>query len=506
MAYGVHDTLVALDADSGKEYTLASGDDFYTYARFNHDGTQLAWIQWSHPDMPWTGSTLWIADWDDGSIQNVTQIAGEKLKESISQPRWAADGTLFFVSDKSGYWQLWTYDPKTKESASLSIPGLEKAEFAIADWELASSTYIILDSKTIIASCVTNATSNIVRIDIPTRTYQDMKLPFVDLGDGRAGVFGVSADSFVVLGSTRNAAKSLTLVSNVHSTTPNLSNLQPDTGNDFDSSLFSTSQYLQAPRTSRPGVVHMFYFAPHNPDFEGPPNTLPPVLIHVHGGPNACNTPKLALPTQYWTSRGFAVCEVNYSGSTGFGREYREELTGYWGLYDIEDTRDAAEFLKSQGLVDPARVGVYGGSAGGYVTLSAIHMFPSTFQAAVSSYGISDVRALQADSWKFESHDVERLILSSCDRDDTEARDRLYHERSPRYHVANITAPLLILQGTDDLAVPKEQSYMMVEEMKRLGRTVKIMEFEGEGHGWMREDTILRALKEEEAWWKAHLT
>lgn len=350
-----------------------------------------------------------------------------------------------------------------------------------------------------------HATSRIILLDTHKESVRDLELPFVDLAMHNTGVFRLSDDSVVVLGSTQTAAKELVRVSNLHSEKPQPTTLKSTVQNPISQEFVSRARHLEVPRSSRDGSVHAFFFAPQHANVQGPPGALPPGLIQLHGGPNGCTSPALDLAIQYWTTRGFAVCSVNYSGSIGFGRQYREELTGYWGVYDVQDTHDVVQYLVKHELVDGARLGVYGGSAGGYGTLCAIHTYPNAFAAAVSSYGICDIRALQADTYKFESQDVERLILSSCDSSDPESRDKTYKARSPRFFVDRITAPLLLLQGSIDKAVPREQAYMMADEMRRHDRSVKVVEFEGEGHGWLKEDSILRAYQEQEAWWKTYL-
>lgn len=367
-----------------------------------------------------------------------------------------------------------------------------------------SSTYVILDQYTVVASCVTKASSDILLLDLSIGSYRSLGLPFCDLALHKTGVFRVSRDRIAILGSTTTTSKQLSLVSNVHSNTSELTVVQ-STMNIVTTEYVSTAKHLEVDRTTREGRLHVFYFPPHHARYQGPLDAAPPGLIHLHGGPNGCTSQAFDLSIQFWTTRGFAVCAINYSGSVGFGRKYREELTGHWGLLDVQDTYDAVRYLGQHKYIDSKRVGIYGGSAGGYGTLSAIHMFPDIFAAAVSSYGISDIQALQVDTYKFESHDVERLVLSLCAEDDAVGRAELYKQRSPRYHAHRITAPLLILQGTSDKAVPPEQAHIMADEMRRRGRTVRVVEFDGEGHGWMKEDTILRAYQEQEAWWKAYL-
>ncbi|KAK6220597.1 hypothetical protein LQW54_002042 [Pestalotiopsis sp. IQ-011] len=504
-SYGVVNTMVVILTSIKAEFCIATGDDFYAYPRFSPDGQRVAWLQWSHPDMPWTGTTLWVADWRNNRLNDSRKIAGQSCQVSISQPKWGSNGTLFFASDKSGYWQLQTYSIDTGAIVQLRFPGLDDVEFAIADWRMGSSTYVILDAKTIIASYVRHGTSNIVLLDLEKGEAVDLGMPFVDLALSMTGVFRVSDNSVVVLGSTRTSSKELVRVTNIRSGCPKYETLQSTIQVDLPKELFSKAQHLEVPRKSKAGHVHAFLYAPQNFDYEGPSGASPPVLIHLHGGPNGCASPALDFSIQYWTSRGFAVCSVNYAGSTGFGREYREALTGYWGLLDVHDTHEVVRYLVSHSLVDGERVGVYGGSAGGYGTLAAIHMFPGSFKAAVSSYGICDIRALQADTYKFESHDVERLIMCICSPEDKEARNRVYHDRSPLFHVLKIKAPLLLLQGTIDKAVTPEQAHLMAAEMQRQGRVAEIIMFEGEGHGWLKQETILAAYNAQESWWKRHL-
>lgn len=275
---------------------------------------------------------------------------------------------------------------------------------------------------------------------------------------------------------------------------------------DLAPEYVSRARGLTAPQRHGPrcdGDVHIFYFPPRNPGYQADRTVPPPMLIHVHGGPNDCVTPALNLEIQYWTTRGFAVSAVNYTGSTGFGREYRERLTGYWGLIDTGDAVSAVEYLVDQGLADKARVGIYGGSAGGYLTLQALHMYPDVWAAGISSYGISDVKALQADSYKFESQDVDRLLLSLTA---PENREQELKKRSACFYADKIKAPLLLLQGLDDMVVPVAQARMMASAMHAQGRVAEVVEFPGEGHGWQGQKAIYESLTREEAWWKRHLT
>lgn len=342
-------------------------------------------------------------------------------------------------------------------------------------------------------------------IDLSTSTVRALDLPYIDLAQPGNGIYRVSSSSFAVVGATRASPQELGLVT-LASGSVKRTTLASTASFVLSADYVSTATHLTAPQKYGPlcdGNVHMFYFPPCNPDFTPEENTLPPLLVHVHGGPNGCVTPALNLEIQYYTTRGFAVCAVNYTGSTGFGREYRERLSGYWGIIDTADAVSAVDSLVEKGLVDKSRVGIYGGSAGGYLTLQALHMYPDVWAAGVSSYGISDVRALQADSYKFESQDVDRILLSKTP---TDQRERELTERSPCNHAKKMKAPLLLLQGTIDMVVPVAQARIMADAMHREGRIAEVVEFEGEGHGWIGKKAVYESLQRKEDWWVRYLS
>ncbi|CAG8395173.1 unnamed protein product [Penicillium salamii] len=500
----VHNTLVAIDIESGAETTIAKGDDFYSHPKFDCQGKYVSWIQWSHPDMPWTGTVLYFAEWDGSALKNVTRIAGEAQQESIAQPKWGFDGMLYFASDRTGYWQLYSFNVKDHSVRSFSFPGLESSDFAIAEWKLGSSTYVPLDEKTIAAAVITNATSKIMIIDTSDSSVRDLDLPYVDFAHVASGLYRVSSKSFAVVSATAASPQELGLVSITSEVQRTV--LASTASFVLPADYVSTATHLTAPQKYGPlcdGNVHMFYFPPCNPEFKAEENTLPPLLVHVHGGPNGTVTPALNLEIQYYTTRGFAVCAVNYTGSTGFGREYRERLSGHWGIVDTADAVSAVTYLVEKGLVDKARVGIYGGSAGGYLTLQALHMYPDVWAAGVSSYGISDVRALQADSYKFESQDVDRLLLSKTVAGERESE---LTERSPCNHAKKMKAPLLLLQGTTDMVVPVAQARIMADAMHLEGRVAEVVEFEGEGHGWIGQKAVYESLQRKGDWWVRYLT
>lgn len=342
-------------------------------------------------------------------------------------------------------------------------------------------------------------------IDTFTLSVRDLELPYVDFASTACGIYRVSSNSFAVVGATTTSPQELALVS----ITPQgvqRAVLASTAAFILPSEYVSTATHHTAPQNRGPqcdGDVHLFFFPPCNPGFESDGKTPPPVLVFVHGGPNGCVTPALNLEIQYYTTRGFAVSAVNYTGSTGFGREYRERLSGYWGVIDTADAVSAVDYLVGKGLVDKHHVGIYGGSAGGYLTLQALHMYPDVWAAGVSSYGISDVRALQADSYKFESQDVDRLLLSKTASGD---REQVLTERSPCNHAEKMKAPLLLLQGTKDMVVPVAQARIMAEAMHHEGRIAEVVEFEGEGHGWIGKKAVYEALQRKGDWWVRYLT
>ncbi|KAF5859921.1 hypothetical protein ETB97_002235 [Aspergillus alliaceus] len=502
----VHNSLVAINTQTGKETTIAQGDDFFSHPKFNPSGRHVSWIQWSHPDMPWTGTVLHVATWENGVIKDTKRIAGKAMAESIAQPKWGLDGLLYFASDRTGFWQLYSFNVQESVLRPLELKGLEEAEFATAEWELGSSTYISLDATTLVASAITHATSQLFLIDTTTSTAQQLDLPYLDVGSRANGIYRVSPTSFAIVGSTATSPQELALVSIAPTKEAQSTVLTSTASFTLDAAYVSRATEFSAPQKYGPQLdnnVHMFYFPPQHPSHQSVNLGPPPALMYVHGGPNSCVSPALNLEIQYWTTRGFAVCALNYTGSTGYGREYRERLSGYWGLVDVGDAASAVDYLVEQGLVDKARVGIYGGSAGGYLTLRALHMYPDVWAAGISSYGISDVRALQADSYKFESQDVDRILLSTTKAED---RDAELTRRSPCHFAAQMKAPLLLLQGTSDMVVPVAQARMMASAMHECGRVAEVVEFDGEGHGWVGHGTIYESFRRKEEWWKLHLT
>ncbi|KAK6350385.1 hypothetical protein TWF718_003578 [Orbilia javanica] len=500
----VVNTLVSIHGEPGntKVETVAGGKDFYSSPSWNPDGSRITWLQWEHPDMPWTGSQVWVADWVDGQPRNQRVVAGKPLTESASQPRWSPDGVLFYCSDRTGYWQLYQF-LEDGSSKHVALRGLERTEFSHAEWQLGWHSYDFLTSSEIVASCTSNATSKTILINLRDDTFQDLDLPFVDTNP--ASIQTVSDSKFTIIASTTLTPSAL-YVCDISGAKATYKRTASSTETSIHPNLISNAQHISFPRISSPEPdteAYAWYYPPQNPAYKSPNGTLPPLVISLHGGPTSHSTCGLSLPIQYWTSRGYAYAYVNYTGSTGYGRKFRDALNTKWGIADVSDAADCVYHLASQSLVDKTRVGIVGGSAGGYGVLQAICSYPDIWAACVSNYGISSLRALVEDTHKFESRYMDKLLW---DLDASqEIKDRVLDERSPLLRANNIKAPALLLQGVDDRVVPKEQAEEMAKIIKSNGGVVEVELFEGEGHGWRRQETVVKALTLQEGWWRKYL-
>ncbi|KAJ5740135.1 alpha/beta-hydrolase [Penicillium malachiteum] len=520
----VMNTIVAIDIIHGRMTTLAEGADFYTHPRFDPSGTRVCWTRWDHPNMPWVGTELFVASWNpDGTIEKPRLVAGREGRESIAQPRWGPDGTLYFVSDKGGYWQLWRWHPVDADSdpTPIILHGLETGEFAAPEWFLGSSTYGLLDSKTMVAAWTHNATERLVTIDLTTMRYEFLNAPLAALtGITDSALAVTSSTSIAIIASLPDFPYALY---HVELNKPaSLTLLRSSAMISVPSTFFSQGRPIHFPRSNvklkyhekidataeAQLTAHAFFFPPQNPHYVGPQDRLPPLIISIHGGPTGHSGPGLSLRWQYYTTRGYAVVLLNYAGSSGYGRKYREILDGKWGILDVQDAADCARYLSTSGIVDENAIGITGGSSGGYLTLQAICDFPSLWASAVSVSGISDVEALVKDTHKFESCYALRLVFGDHIPSDESVRRRTYRERSPRFKAqrTKITASTLILQGREDQIVPLNQAEAMTSSILSNGGTVKLVVFDGEGHGYPRgAENALRAVQEENEWWRRSL-
>ena len=469
-------TIVALDLQGGASTTLVQGADFYAAARVSPEGRRLAWLSWNHPCMPWEGTELWLAAIaDDGTLTHARCMAGGPL-ESLCQPQWGPDGKLYVVSDRSGFWNL----------HRLEVGGLVPmcpmdAEVGLPQWVFAQSTWGFAGPHEIIASCRQDARSRIVRVDLRSGVATPLATPFEDVGELRVG------NGFAVV---EGGAPTLpTCIATIALADARVTTLASSADQVPDASLLSVPRALSFPSAGG-RTAHAFHYPPTNGGFRAPAGERPPLIVTLHGGPTSMAGNTLKLATQFWTSRGFAVLDVNYGGSTGFGRTYRQLLSGQWGVVDVEDCIAGARHLVEQGLADADRLAIRGGSAGGYTTLAAL-AFHDVFKAGASYYGVGDLRALDADTHKFESRYTTDLLGPSSER------ERLYRERSPIHAADRIRCPVIFFQGLDDKVVPPAQSEQMVAALRAQGVPVAYLAFEGEGHGFRKKETQLRALEAE---------
>jgi dipeptidyl aminopeptidase/acylaminoacyl peptidase len=469
-------TIVALALEGGASTTLVEGADFYASARVSPEGRRLAWLSWNHPDMPWQGTELWLAAFaDDGSLVHSRRMAGGP-GESLCQPVWAPDGKLYVVSDRSGFWNLYR----------LEVDGLVPvlpmaAEFGLPQWVFAQSSYGFTGPDEIVATCRENAISRLLRIDVRARTATPIATPFEDIVELRAG------PGFVVV--EAGAPTLPTCIARIAVDDGSVTVLARSADAAPDAGLLSVPRAISYP-SANGRTAHAFHYAPRNAGYRMPEGERPPLIVIGHGGPTGMASNTLKLATQFWTSRGFAVLDVNYGGSTGFGRAYRELLSGQWGIVDVEDCVAGARHLAEQGLADAERLAIRGGSAGGYTTLAAL-AFHDVFKAGASYYGVGDLRALDADTHKFESRYTTDLLAPLPER------ERLYDERSPIHAADRLSCPVIFFQGLDDKVVPPAQAETMVAALRAQGIPVAHLAFEGEGHGFRKKETVQRALEAE---------
>ena len=464
--------IAVVDLQSGAVEILAEGADFYSTPRVSPDGKQLTWQEWDHPNMPWDGSRLMVADWrDHGTLANPRCIAGGD-RESVFQPEWSPGGVLHFVSDRTGWWNLYCWRAGIVEPLCPLA-----ADFGRPQWVFGTRTYAFAATTQIV--CAHGATMAL--LDTESGKLATLDLPYTSYSclhaaKGQAVFIAASP-------TTPPSVVQLDLASGAATVLCRSSDTKLDPGD------VSVGQAIEFP-TLNGLMAHAFHYPPTNADFAAPEGDLPPLIVKSHGGPTSSVGNALNLDIQFWTSRGFAVVDVNYGGSTGYGRAYRERLDGQWGVVDVDDCASAAQWLVAQGLADPARLIIRGGSAGGYTTLAAL-TFREVFSAGASHFGISDLEAMARDTHKFESRYLDRLVGS------LPARRDLYEARSPIHHVDRIACPMILLQGLEDKVVPPNQAEMMVDALRRKGLPVAYVPFDGEQHGFRQAKNIKRALEAE---------
>jgi dipeptidyl aminopeptidase/acylaminoacyl peptidase len=494
----VRNEVVVVDLDGTHEpRVLVTGPDFVSDPRISPDRSRLCWLQWSHPDMPWDGTELVVARlrWSDigPGISDPEVVAGAPdaapgghgAGESVTEPRWAPDGSLWFTSDRTGWWNLHRWVPPSGfDRGSVEAMAPMEAEVGLPQWVFGTSRYAFLDGGRVVFALLRDGVDHLAVLG-PDGSVVDLDLPYTSVGSVQAS--GDRVVAVVASATSEPAVVSFRLAGTV--VAGDVEVLRPPRDLGLDAGWFSVPEAIRFPSAGG-RTAHALFYPPTNPEVVPPEGELPPLLVVIHGGPTTAARPMLQVPTQYWTSRGFAVVDVNYGGSTGYGRPYRNLLRGQWGVVDVDDCEAAACWLGEQGRVDPAKLCIRGGSAGGYTTLAAL-AFRETFAAGASHYGVADLEALATDTHKFEARYLDSMVGPY-----PEARD-LYVERSPIHHLDAFDRPLIVLQGLEDQVVPPNQSEMIVDALRAKGVPVAYLTFEGEQHGFRQAPNIRRALDAE---------
>ncbi len=474
-------TLAAVPLAGGEAVVLAEGADFYAAPRLSPDGRRLAWLSWNHPNMPWDGTELWLADIGaDGSLIGPRRVAGGPA-EAILQPEWSPDGRLTFVSDRTGWWNLYRIGRDVPLERLYPLA----ADFGMAHWVFGLGTYAYESANSLLCAYTDRGQVHLDRLDVVSGRPTPLDLPYqlifpsysrLVVAGGAAVFVGASATQPMAIVRVDLASGEQTV-------------LRRSTELAVDEGYLSIAQPIEFP-TDDGLTAYGYYYPPRNREFAAPAGERPPLLVTSHGGPTSATNGFLDLKVQYWTSRGFALLDVDYGGSTGYGRAYRERLYGQWGVVDVADCVNGARYLAERGLVDGERLIIRGASAGGYTTLCAI-TFHDVFRAAASHYGISDLEALAQETHKFESRYTDQLVGPYP------ARRDLYAARSPIHFAHNGSAALILFQGLDDEVVPPAQSETMFRAARDRELPVAYVPFAGERHGFRRAENIKRAIEAE---------
>lgn len=471
--------IVAMPAGRiGEATVLVTGRDFVSSPRISPDGTKLAWIAWDHPNMPWDDTELWVADLDlvAGSISDEALIAGGD-SESVMQPEWGPNGELYVVSDRSDWWNVYRVDVSGTLVNVLPLAH----EVGLPAWIFGRPAYGIADDGSVILTYSIEGSAQIARVD-PDGMLEAGTLDRLSLGS-------VRVDGSTVVAIATSTDREAEVVSIAIGEEFDEAVLQPARDLGIDPAFFSRPNHITFPSADG-RVAHAWFYAPASADHSGVDGGLPPLVVWSHGGPTSSAGASFNPSVQYWTSRGFAIVDVNYGGSTGYGRTYRQLLNGMWGVVDVEDCCAAADYLAEIGAVDGGRLAIRGGSAGGYTTLAAL-AFTDTFGAGANHYGVSDIGALMEDTHKFESRYDASLIGPMPES------EALLRERSPIFHVDGFSCPLITFQGLEDAVVPPSQSEAIVNALDERRIPNAYLTFEGEQHGFRKAETIVAVLNAE---------
>ncbi|AFY70598.1 peptidase S9, prolyl oligopeptidase active site region [Thalassoporum mexicanum PCC 7367] len=470
-------TIVSINCHDGSDIKiLVKGADFYSNPTLKPDGSQLAWLSWQHPNMPWDGTQLSIADFQtDHTLANPQLVAGSNT-ESIFQPQWSPDGVLFFVSDRNDWWNLYRYSNNQVEAIWPTT-----AEFGLPQWVFGMSTYAFISSTKLVCSYTQQGRWHLATFNLSKNVMQDLQVDYTSMGSLHA-----IGENVAFIG---GQPTEFSAIVHLNLTTNQDQELKTSSKVAIDNGYLSIPQEIEFP-TENNQTAFAFFYAPVNKDFQAPATEKPPLIVRSHGGPTAATSNALSLKIQYWTSRGFAVLDVNYGGSTGYGRKYRQRLNGKWGIVDIDDCINGAKYLADRQLVDPERMAIVGGSSGGYTTLAAL-TFRDVFKAGAVYYGVSDLEILAKETHKFESRYLDSIVGAYPEQ------KAIYEARSPIHHVDQLACPVIFFQGAEDKITPPNQTEMMVTAIKQKGIPVAYVLYEGEQHGFRQAANIKRTLEAE---------
>jgi dipeptidyl aminopeptidase/acylaminoacyl peptidase len=455
---------------------IVSGHDFYSTPRLSPDGSQLVWLAWRHPQMPWDGTELWLAELaSDGSLERSRRIAGGD-DESIFQPGWAPDGTLYFVSDRTGWWNLYRFHDGVEPVCAM------EADFGRPQWALGTNTWSAAGSSQLVVTYAEQGRWHLATIDRSTH-----RLAQVPTDVEPADSIAATSTHAVLLGGSMAAPDA---IMRIDLRSGGVETLRAAASVRIGSGFLSAPAAIEFP-TGGGLTAHAFHYAPQNAEFTASAGERPPLIVISHGGPTGAANARLNLEVQYWTSRGFAVVDVNYGGSTGYGRSYRRRLRGQWGIVDVADCVNAAKSLVAAGKADGNRLIIRGRSAGGFTTLAALAFHPSQFRAGASYYGVCDLELLARETHKFESRYLDTLIAPYP------VEVNVYRARSPIHSIDRLSCPLILFQGLEDRVVPPSQSRLMYEAVRDKHLPVALLTFAGEQHGFRKAETIASCLAAE---------
>ena len=472
-------SIIEIEATAnGRKRTLVSGADFYSNPRLSPDKKQLLWLQWFHPNMPWTQNELWCASLDQ--VDTGKKLRGDQ--ESIFQPQWSPRGEIYYVSDRSNWWNLYLYQADDEDPCVSAVDH----ECGLPLWQFGLSTWGFLSDSEVLVAYVQKGIWSLYRLDLNSgaswacqSSYNHFSYLASNPDTGRAVVIASDGSSFDQVCEIEGTnIEPLYADGQIELPVGSISRARPIT--------FDTSHFEHA---------HGFFYPPLNADYTGPASEKPPLIVICHGGPTGSTSAALNIKIQFWTGRGFAVADINYRGSTGFGRKYRLSLDGNWGVYDVDDACAAAEYCVDQGWVDRNKLIIRGSSAGGYTVLSAL-CFRQTFSAGCSLYGIGDLNALAADTHKFESRYTDTLVAPVT-------ATEVYRQRSPIQHIDQFDCPIIFFQGMQDRVVPPEQAESMVQALDKAGFPVSLITYPDEAHGFRQAKNIIHSLNAELAFYGA---